>query len=223
MSFAAALISAAVFVFSMEMWSRRHPLQSLEAMAQQAAQAAKDSAEWVDRYAIPDTGVFLPEVGGYLEFVAASPHGGLIHNYVNNGFRQLTRAITGISSRNLRIGTVERMQLSLGRYVDSLQAHPRWTLDPARVRPAMLMAVEIMGSLNLPYDEATRGRIQKAAAAADSLKSGQSTLWQRAKVQDFFIQSGYALVQIKERALLGGARIRPQDGEQSNPSPVKGK
>jgi hypothetical protein len=189
-------------------------------MAQQAAQAAKDSAEWIDRYAIPDTGAFLPEVGGYLEFVAESPHGGLIHNYVNNGFRHLTRAIMGISSRNLRIGTVERMELSLGRYVDSLQAHPRWTLDPGRVRPAMLMAVEIMGSLNLPYDEATRDRIQKAAAAADSLESGQSTLWQRGKVQDFFIQSGYALVQMKERALLGtGTR----GGGKSAPSPAPGK
>jgi hypothetical protein len=199
MSLAAVLISAAVFVFSMEMWGRKHPPESLAALA--TAQAAKDSAEWVDRYAIPDSGAFLPAVGTYLQFVADSPHGGLIHNYVNNGFHHLTRAIMGVSALNLRVGTVERMQIAMGRYVDSLQAHPRWTLDPGRVRPAMLMAVEIMGSLNIPYDEATRNRIRKAQEAADSLESGQSTLWQRAKVQDFFIQSGYALVMMKERAV----------------------
>jgi hypothetical protein len=199
MSLAAVLISAAVFVFSMEMWGRKHPPESLAALA--AAQAAKDSAEWVDRYAIPDSGASLPAVGDYLQFVADSPHGGLIHNYVNNGLRHLTRAIMGVSALNLRVGTVERMQIALGRYVDSLQAHPRWTLDPGRVRPAMAMAVEIMGSLNITYDEATRNRIRKAQEAADSLESGQSTLWQRSKVQDFFIQSGYALVMMKERAV----------------------
>lgn len=204
MSVAAVLISAAVFVFSMEMWRHRHPQESLEAQA--AAQAALDSAEWVDRYAIPDSGAFLPAVGAYLQFVADSPHGGLIHNYVNNGLRQLTRALMGVSALNLRVGTVERMQIALGRYVDSLQAHPRWTLDPGRVRPAMLMAAEIMGSLNLPYDEATRDRIRKARQAADSLKGGRSTLWQRAQVQDFFIQSGHALVMMKERAVANAPR-----------------
>lgn len=213
MSLAAVLISAAIFVFSMGMWERKHPPESLAAMA--AAQAAADSAEWVDRYAIPDTGAFLPAVGSYLQFVAESPHGGLIHNYVNNGFRHLTRALMGLSALNLRVGTVERMQIAMGRYVDSLQAHPRWTLDPGRVRPAMLMAVEIMGSLNIPYDEATRDRIRKAREAADALKSGQSTLWQRSKVQDFFIQSGYALVMMKERA-VAGAPLPPHAPE--NPS-----
>jgi hypothetical protein len=203
----------------MEMWGRKHPPESLAALA--AAQASKDSAEWVDRYAIPDSGAFLPAVGDYLQFVADSPHGGLIHNYVNNGLRHLTRAIMGVSSLNLRVGTVERMQISLGRYVDSLQAHPRWTLDPGRVRPAMLMAVEIMGSLNIPYDEATRNRIRKAQEAADSLESGQSTLWQRAKVQDFFIQSGYALVMMKERAVANAPRspFGPASGGNTAPSP----
>lgn len=220
MSLAAVLISAAVFVFSMEMWGRKHPPESLAALA--AAQASKDSAEWVDRYAIPDSGAFLPAVGTYLEFVAESPHGGLIHNYVNNGFRHLTRAIMGVSGLNLRVGTVERMQIAMGRYVDSLQAHPRWTLDPGRVRPAMLMAVEIMGSLNIPYDEATRNRIRKAREAANALESGKSTLWQRSKVQDFFIQSGYALVMMKERAVAnapqapggaqGGVNAAPPSG-----------
>ena len=219
MSLAAVLISAAVFVFSMEMWGRKHPPESLAALA--TAQASKDSAEWVDRYAIPDSGAFLPAVGDYLQFVADSPHGGLIHNYVNNGFRHLTRAIMGVSALNLRVGTVERMQISLGRYVDSLQAHPRWALDPGRVRPAMLMAVEIMGSLNIPYDEATRNRIRKAQEAADSLESGQSTLWQRAKVQDFFIQSGYALVMMKERAVANapGSPVDPTSGGNTAPPP----
>ena len=216
MSLAAVLISAVAFVFSMEMWGRKHPPESLAALA---AQSAKDSAEWFDRYAIPDSGVSLPEIGVYLQFVADSPHGGLIHNYVNNGFHHLTRAIYGVSSLNLRVGTVERMQLSMGRYVDSLQAHPRWTLDPGRVRPAMLMAVEIMGSLNIPYDEATRDRIRKAQEAADSLETGQSILWQRGKVQDFFIQSGYALVMMKERALSGAPQApgRLRDGGKAAP------
>ncbi|MDB5103231.1 MAG: hypothetical protein JWP91_920 [Fibrobacteres bacterium] len=220
MSLTAVMLSFFTMVFSMEMWSRKHPPESLAAMA--AAAAAKDSAEWVDRYAIPDSGAWLPEVGTYLTFVAESPHGGLIHNYVNNGFRHLTRAIMGVSNLNLRVGTVERMQISLGRYVDSLQAHPRWTLDPGKVRPAMLMAVEIMGSLNIPYDEATRDRIRKAQEAADSLESGQSTLWQRSKVQDFFIQSGYALVLMKERAVSVSPRP-PEDGGKTAPTRLKGK
>jgi hypothetical protein len=198
MSVAAVLISAFAFVFSMEMWSRKHPPESLAALA---AQAARDSAEWVDRFAIPDSGALVPAVGTYLDFVAESPHGGLIHNYVNHGMQHLMRAIMGVSNLNLRVGTVERMQIALGRYVDSLQAHPRWTLDPGRVRPAMLMAVEIMGSLNIPYDEATRARIRKAEEAALALEAGQSTLWQRSKVQDFFIQSGLALVMMKDRAV----------------------
>ncbi|HKP98066.1 MAG TPA: hypothetical protein VJ385_20205, partial [Fibrobacteria bacterium] len=190
------------FVFSMEMWARKHPPESLAALA---AQAARDSAEWVDRFAIPDSGALVPAVGTYLGFVAESPHGGLIHNYVNHGMRHLMRAIMGVSNLNLRVGTVEKMQIMLGRYVDSLQVHPRWTLDPGRVRPAMLMAVEIMGSLNIPYDQATRDRIRKAEEAAQALVPGQSTLWQRARVQEFFIQSGIALVMMKDRAVAGTA------------------
>jgi hypothetical protein len=95
------------------------------------------------------------------------------------------------------------MQLVLSGYVDSLRAHPRWALDPDRVRPAMLMAAEIMGNLSLPYDEATRSRIRQAQEAAYSLENGTSTLWPRAKIQDFFIQSGIALVLMKERAFAG--------------------
>jgi hypothetical protein len=201
---AAVLISALTLVFSMEMWTRRHPPESLAAMA-----AAQDSAQWVDRFAIPDSGAALPAVSAYLDFVAESPHGGLIHNYVNNGFRYLTRAIIGVSGLNLRLDNVDRMQIVMGKYVDSLQVHPRWTLDPGRVRPAMLMAVEIMGSLNLPYDEATRSRIAKAGQAARALDPGVSTLWQRAKVQEFFIQSGLALVMMKERAVSGARGNAP--------------
>jgi hypothetical protein len=67
----------------------------------------------------------------------------------------------------------------------------------------MLMAVEVMGSLNLPYDGATRARIKKAEEAALAMENGTSTLWQRSKVQDFFIQSGIALVLMKERAFAG--------------------
>lgn len=200
MSVAAILISAFAFVFSMEMWARKHPPESMAALA---ARAAQDSAEWVDRFAIPDSGALVPAVVTYLDFVAESPHGGLIHNYVNNGMQHLMRAILGVSNLNLRVGTVERMQIVMARYVDSLQTHPRWSLDPGRVRPAMLMAVEIMGSLNLPYDEATRDRIRQADSAARSLEPGVSTLWQRSKVQDFFIQSGIALVMMKDRAVSG--------------------
>ena len=202
MSLAAVFIAYAVMVFSMEMWARKHPPAKLADIA--AAQAAKDSAEFVDRFAIADSGRFVPAVGAYLDFVAVSgSQGGLIHNYVNNGMHRLMRAIMSVSELNLRVGPVDRMQSAMARYVDTLQAHPRWALDPKRVRPAMLMAVEIMGSLNLPYDEATRGRIRKAEEAAHALESGTSTLWQRSKVQDFFIQSGIALVLMKERALSG--------------------
>jgi hypothetical protein len=67
----------------------------------------------------------------------------------------------------------------------------------------MRMAVEVMGNLNLPYDAATRARIKKAEEAALAMESGTSTLWQRSKVQDFFIQSGIALVMMKERAIAG--------------------
>jgi hypothetical protein len=82
-----------------------------------------------------------------------------------------------------------------------------------------------MGSLNIPYDQATRDRIQKAHEAADSLETGQSTLWQRGKVQDFFIQSGYALVMMKERALSGepGTRNGAGNGGKTAPSAPKGR
>ncbi len=208
MSLAAVLISYACMVFSMEMWARKHPPANLEALA---AQAALDSAEWVDRFAIPDSGRSVPAVGTYLDFVAVSgSQGGLIHNYVNNGMHHLMRAIMSVSSLTLRVGTVDRMQIAMARYVDTLQTHPRWALDPNRVRPAMLMAVEIMGSMNIPYDEPTRARIKRAEEAALGLENGTSTLWQRPKVQDFFIQSGIALVLMKERAFSGfGGTMAP--------------
>lgn len=202
MSLAAVFLAYAVMVFSMEMWARKHPPANLAQIA--AAQYAKDSAEFVDRFAIQDSGRFVPAVGEFLDFVAVSgSQGGLIHNYINNGMHRLMRAIMSVSDMNVRVGPVDRMQLAMARYVDSLQVHPRWALDANRVRPAMLMAVEIMGSLNLAYDEATRGRIKKAEEAALSLENGTSTIWQRARVQDFFIQSGIALVMMKERALAG--------------------
>jgi hypothetical protein len=209
LSLAAVFLAYAVMVFTMEMWARKHPPANLAEIA--AAQAAQDSAEWVDRFNIPDTGKFMPAVGSYLDFVAVSgSQGGLIHNYVNNGMHHLMRAIMSVSELNVRVGPVDRMQIAMARYVDTLQSHPRWALDPNRVRPAMLMAVEIMGSLNLPYDEATRARIKKAEEAALSLETGTSTLWQRSKVQDFFIQSGIALVLMKERALSGfGGNLTP--------------
>lgn len=202
MSLAALFLSYAVMVFSMEMWARKHPPANLTEIA--AAQAARDSAEFVDRFSIPDSGRYMPAVGAFLDFVAVSgSQGGLIHNYVNNGMHRLMRAIMSVSDLNVRVGPLDRMQLEMARYVDTLQAHPRWALEPGRVRRAMLMAVEVMGNLNLPYDEATRARIKKAEEAALSLENGTSTLWQRSKVQDFFIQSGIALVLMKERALSG--------------------
>lgn len=202
LSLAAVFLAYAAMVFSMEMWARKHPPANLADIA--AAQAARDSAEFVDRFAIPDSGRFVPAVGDFLDFVAVSgSQGGLIHNYVNNGMHRLMRAIMSVSELNVRVGPVDRMQLAMARYVDTLQAHPRWALDPNRVRPAMLMAIEVMGSLNLPYDEATRKRIKKAEEAALAMENGTSTLWQRSKVQDFFIQSGIALVMMKERAFAG--------------------
>ena len=202
MSLAAVFLAYACMVFSMEMWARKHPPANLAAIA--AAQAAKDSAEFVDRFAIPDSGRFVPAVGDFLDFVAVSgSQGGLIHNYINNGMHRLMRAIMSVSELNLRVGPVDRMQLAMARYVDTLQAQPLWALDPGRVRPAMFMAVEVMGSLNLPYDGATRARIRKAEEAALAMESGTATLWQRSTVQDFFIQSGIALVLMKERAFAG--------------------
>ncbi len=230
MSLAAVFLAYAAMVFSMELWARKHPPANLADIA--AAQAAKDSAEFVDRFAIADSGRFVPAVGDFLDFVAVSgSQGGLIHNYVNNGMHRLMRAIMSVSELNLRVGPVDRMQLSMARYVDTLQSHPRWALDPNRVRPAMLMAVDVMGSLNLPYDAATRGRIKKAEEAALAMESGASTLWQRSKVQDFFIQSGIALVMMKERAIAGlegasapapaaepeGASERGPEGASGNP------
>jgi hypothetical protein len=205
MSLAAVMFYYAVLVYSMEMWGRHHPPPSLEAEAQ------KDSAEWVDRFHVPDSGAPVSDVKAYLDFVSESgSNGGMIHNYINFGLAHLTRALMGVSGLSLRVGDVDRMQIALGRYVDSLQAHPRWSLDPNRVKPAMLMAVELMGSLNLPYDDATLARIAKAKEAAESLESGQTTLWQRGKIQDFFIQSGYALVLMKQRAREGfGGRTAP--------------
>jgi hypothetical protein len=207
LSLAAVFLAYAVMVFSMEMWARKHPPANLAEIA--AAQAAKDSAEFVDRFAIADSGRFVPAVGDFLDFVAVSgSQGGLIHNYINNGMHRLMRAIMSVSDLNVRVGMADRMQLAMARYVDTLQAHPRWALDPQRVRPAMLMAVEVMGNLNLPYDEATRARIKKAEEAAHSLENGTATIWQRSRVQDFFIQSGIALVLMKERA-MGGREAAP--------------
>ena len=217
MSLAAVFLAYAVMVFSMEMWSRKHPPANLADIA--AAQAAKDSAEFVDRFAIADSGRFVPAVGDFLDFVAVSgSQGGLIHNYINNGMHRLMRAIMSVSDLNVRVGMADRMQLVMARYVDTLQAHPRWALDPKRVRPAMLMAVEVMGNLNLPYDEATRGRIKKAEEAALSLENGTATIWQRSRVQDFFIQSGIALVLMKERA-LSGLEAAPQAPSPELPTP----
>jgi hypothetical protein len=220
LSLAAVFLAYAVMVFSMEMWARKHPPANLADIA--AAQAAKDSAEFVDRFAIADSGRFVPAVGDFLDFVAVSgSQGGLIHNYINNGMHRLMRAIMSVSDLNVRVGMADRMQLAMARYVDTLQTHPRWALDPKRVRPAMLMAVEVMGNLNLPYDEATRARIKKAEEAALSLENGTATIWQRSRVQDFFIQSGIALVLMKERA-LHGLEAAPMAEPPPDPDPPSG-
>lgn len=198
MSLAALLIGFAAFVFSLDIWSKAHPLKS------RAPLATQDSLEFQDRFLIPDSGAQIPAVSHYLDFVAESgSHGGLIHNYVNHGLRHSTLALQGIAGMNLRVSSVDRMQRALAWYVDSLQAHPRWALDPARVRPAMLMIVEIMGSLNLRYDADARAVIEKAKQAALDLESDRSTLTQRPKIQDFFISTGQALVCLKQRAAAG--------------------
>ena len=214
MSVAAVLISAFAFVFSMEMWARKHPPESMAALAEQSA---KDSAEWVDRFAIPDSGATVPAVGTYLDFVAESPHGGLIHNYVNQGMHHLMRAIMGVSNLSLRVSYGGADANRPGALRGQPPGPSPLDLGPwAGVRPAMLMAVEMMGPLNLPYDEATRERIRKAQEAAEALVPGQSTLWQRARVQEFFIQSGLALVMMKDRA-VGANGIRAPDAGGGTP------
>jgi len=94
------------------------------------------------------------------------------------------------------------MEIALGRYngqpTEPIPADPG---SRAGASGRSFMALEIVGSLNLPYDD-TRTRIPEAGEAADSLGSGQSTVWQRS-VQDFFIQSGYMPGPDEGRALIG--------------------
>src|SRR3954470_14463494 len=106
MSVAAFLLGGALFLYVMEMWARKHPRDRPGA----AAVSVEDTA-WVDRFAVVDTGVQIPAVSRYLEFVGMSgSSGGLIHNYVNHGMRLLALGLRGISDFNLRESQLERMQ-----------------------------------------------------------------------------------------------------------------
>jgi hypothetical protein len=204
MVFAAFFLGTTLFFISMEMWSRAHPPDPV------AGGLSASQRELPDRFIVADSGLEVAAVSRYLDFVAASgSHGGLIHNYVDRGLRLLTLSILGVSTLRLRVGTVDKMQRTLALYVDSLQSHPRWALDPERVRPAFLMAAEIMGSLNLPYDEEARTRIRKVDKAIQALEPGRSTLWQRSKIQDIFIFSAQALVKLKERSSPAYGAIAP--------------
>jgi hypothetical protein len=215
MSVAAFLLGGALFLYVMEMWARKHP----SARSAPGAPAAQEDSSWVDRFAVIDTGVPIPAVTRYRDFVAQSgSNGGLIHNYVNRGLRLLSLGLRGVSDLNLRLSPLERMQASLDRYVDTLQAHPRWALDPKRVRPAMLMSLEIMASLNVRQDPRTRALIDRARESAMVLPNDVSTLWQRHRVQEFFIRAAAALVAVKEKA-AAEASLREDALRRGEPPP----
>lgn len=205
--FTPMLLGTALFLYVMEMWARTHPDPALL-----QAQAA-DTVVFVDRFEVRDSGAPVPQVDRYLGFVAQSgSNGGLIHNYINRGLRILNQALWGVSNLNVKVGETDRMQHALGRYIDSLEAHPRWSLDPNKVVPAFLMSLEIMESQNVSLDADTRRKILRARESALSLLKGPSTMWQRGKVQDFFIRAGIALVAVKGRAGQGAPDpgLRPQ-------------
>lgn len=190
--FTPVILGTALFLYVMEMWNRTHPDPAL-ARASQA-----DTVEWVDRFEVPDSGAEMPEVRRYLAFVAQSgSNGGLIHNYINRGLRLLNHALWGVSGMQVKVGETDRMQHVLARYIDTLEAAPRRSLDPYKVVPAFLMTLEIMDEHNAGGDAEVRRRIQAAREAALALYQGPSTLWQRAKVQEFFIRAGIALVALK--------------------------
>ena len=206
MSVAAWLLGGALCLFVLEMWGRKHP-------PAKPAQKTEETV-FVDRFLVADSGLDLPAVSRYLDFVAHSgSSGGLIHNYVNKGLKLLALGLRGVSDLNLRIGTVEKMQSALERYADSLAAHPRQGLDPGKVRPAFLMAADIMTAMNSRRDSASQARIAGARAAALAIPQDTTLLRQRAKVQDFFIRAGEALVILKERAAAGPKRA-PAAGDQ---------
>lgn len=204
--FTPVILGTALFLYVVEMWARNHP------DADQARAAQADTVEWVDRFEVPDSGAELPEVRRYLAFVAQSgSNGGLIHNYINRGLRLLNHALWGVSGMQVKVGETDRMQHALARYIDTLEASPRRSLDPYKVVPAFLMTLEIMDSHNSSGDAEVRRRIRAAREAALSLYKGPSTLWQRAKVQEFFIRAGIALVALKADK-AGSAGKRPAGG-----------
>lgn len=220
--FTPMLLGTALFLYVMEMWGRAHPDPAL------LRGAPADTVEWVDRFEVRESGAAVPAVERYIAFVAQSgSNGGLIHNYINRGLRILNHALWGVSGLNVRVGETDRMQHALSRYIDSLETHPRRALDPGKVVPALLMACEIMESQNASYDADTRKKIEKAREAALALSKGPSTMWQRAKVQDFFIRAGIALVAVKAKAgqpaLKPNAspQARPQGGEADPQLPVR--
>src|SRR5215210_335917 len=99
------LLGTALFLFTMEMWARHHP----PALPGQG-QAQEDTLVFMDRFQIADSGLFVPAVVRYLEFVSESgSHGGLIHNYINSGSRKLALALRGVSELNLRVTPLEKM------------------------------------------------------------------------------------------------------------------
>ena len=208
--FTPMLLGTALFLYVMEMWARTHPDPAL------MRGAPVDTVEFVDRFEVVDTGMAVPSVERYIAFVGQSgSSGGLIHNYINRGLRILNQALWGVSGLNVRVGETDRMQHSLSRYIDSLEAHPRWALDPRKVVPAFLMALEIMENQNASYDTETKRKIEKARESALSLLKGPSTMWQRGRVQDFFIRAGIALVAVKTRA--GQPALNPEPRPQARP------
>lgn len=219
--FTPMLLGTALFLYVMEMWARTHPDPAL------LKSAPVDTVVWVDRFEVRDSGAAVPQVERYIAFVAQSgSNGGLIHNYINRGLRILNQALWGVSGLNVKVGETDRMQHTLSRYIDSLEAHPRWSLDPGKVVPACLMALEIMESQNTAYDADVRRKIQRARESALALLKGPSTMWQRGKVQDFFIRAGVALVAVKSRAgrpAEARPMAQPQAAPETEPGiPVRG-
>lgn len=212
--FTPMLLGTALFLYVMEMWARTHPDPALL-----KAQAA-DTVEWVDRFEVRDSGAAVPQVDRYLAFVAQSgSNGGLIHNYINRGLRILNQALWGVSGLSVRVSERDRMQHALARYIDSLESHPRWSLDPHKVVPAFLMTMEILEAQALPHDQDGRRKIQRAREAALALLKGPSTMWQRGRVQDFFIRAGVALVAVKTAATRPAPSLEPRP--QARPETVE--
>lgn len=197
------LLIIALGLFILGSWSRNDGFYRPDNAPKASLRA--DSMALDTNISFIDSSRAVPSLDRFLEFVEASKtSGGLIHNYINDGLHHLALALRGISDLNaLRISPLEKMHVAMLRYADSLQADPLAALQVSRVRPAFLMAVEIMGTLNMEYDSDSRGCIRHAREAVDGLIESESTLHQRLQVQEFFFRTSRALLVLKAKAESG--------------------